>query len=72
MDHLLATDGNHQEEKKLYSTLFDLLSFEKIAFNGNYYYLKGLLLKVISLHSYYCLELYQIYSIFFLLCSYSV
>lgn len=33
MDHLLATDGNHHEEKKLYSTMFDLLSFEKIAFN---------------------------------------
>lgn len=34
MDYLLNMDGNHQEEKKLYATLFDLLSFEKIAFSG--------------------------------------
>lgn len=35
MEFLLNMDGNHQEEKKLYGTLFDLLSFEKIAFSGN-------------------------------------
>lgn len=34
MEYLLNMDGNHQEEKKLYATLFDLLSFEKIAFSG--------------------------------------
>ncbi|EFX90213.1 hypothetical protein DAPPUDRAFT_190307 [Daphnia pulex] len=33
MEYLLNMDGNHQEEKKLYGTLFDLLSFEKIAFS---------------------------------------
>lgn len=37
MDYLLNMDGTHQEEKKLYATLFDLLSFEKIAFSGNYF-----------------------------------
>ena len=37
MEYLLAVDANHQEEKKLYATLFDLLSFEKIAFSGNFY-----------------------------------
>jgi hypothetical protein len=36
MEYLLNMDGNHQEEKKLYGTLFDLLSFEKIAFSGIY------------------------------------
>lgn len=34
MEYLLAVDANHLEEKKLYATLFDLLSFEKIAFSG--------------------------------------
>lgn len=34
MDYLSNVDGTVQEEKKLYSTLFDLLSFEKIAFSG--------------------------------------
>lgn len=36
MEFLLNMDASHQEEKKLYATLFDLLSFEKIAFSGNY------------------------------------
>ena len=34
MDYLFTIDGTYQDEKKLYATLFDLLSFEKIAFNG--------------------------------------
>ena len=29
MDFLLNMDVNHQEEKKLYTTLFDLLSLKK-------------------------------------------
>jgi len=36
MEYLLNVDSTHQEEKKLYATLFDLLSFEKIAFSGTY------------------------------------
>lgn len=34
MEYLSSVDASIQEEKKLYSTLFDLLSFEKIAFIG--------------------------------------
>ncbi len=34
MDYLFTVDEEHNNEKKLYATLFDLLSFEKIAFNG--------------------------------------
>lgn len=37
MEYLLNVDSSHQEEKKLYATLFDLLSFEKIAFSGKLY-----------------------------------
>lgn len=33
MDYLFTVDEEHNNEKKLYATLFDLLSFEKIAFN---------------------------------------
>ena len=55
MDYLLNMDGNHQEEKKLYATLFDLLSFEKIAFSGKYIYIYNQLTKAFecSLNSFF-------------------
>lgn len=43
MEYLSSVDGNLLEEKKLYSTLFDVLSFEKIAFSGKIVYLLVLL-----------------------------
>lgn len=36
MSALDAMDLKFQEEKLLYDTIFDLMSFEKITFNGNY------------------------------------
>lgn len=34
MNALVAIDVKRQEEQKLYSDIFSLLSFEKITFNG--------------------------------------
>lgn len=36
MSALDTMDQKFQEEKNLYDTIFDLMSFEKITFNGKY------------------------------------
>lgn len=36
MDALQVIDQNREEEKRLYDCVFDLLSYEKITFNGEY------------------------------------
>lgn len=45
---LEANEAAQSEEKRLFTTLIDLLSYEKIIFNGKYYY-------------YYCLFYYHFY-----------
>lgn len=59
MEYLLNVDSTHQEEKKLYATLFDLLSFEKIAFSGTY-------IIIISLRSFVIIQFIHKFTLYVL------